>query len=209
MDLFKSLLYIHIILGSIALLAGTVVMIIKKGDKNHKRLGSLFYWSMFTSALISLVLSWMHQSLFLAMVAIFTIQSILTGKRYLKIKSKDSYTSMDKGYAVFFVLSNILLISYGIYNIINVNNFGIVMIVFGGFGFMSLREDYIYYISDDISVKGSTAKHLQRMVGGYIASFTAFIVVNNHFLPDILAWLSPTFIFAPFAYVWSKKLLKK
>ena len=40
-------------------------------------------------------------------------------------------------------------------------------------------------------------RHIGRMGGAYIATCTAFIVVNFTFLPDILLWLGPTFIGSP------------
>jgi hypothetical protein len=47
--------------------------------------------------------------------------------------------------------------------------------------------------------------HIQRMIAGYIAALTAFLVVNNTYLPSIVAWLLPTVIFTPLIFYWSKK----
>jgi hypothetical protein len=43
------------------------------------------------------------------------------------------------------------------------------------------------------------------MIAGYIAALTAFLVVNNTYLPSIVAWLLPTVIFTPLIFYWSKK----
>jgi uncharacterized membrane protein len=49
---FKLLLYTHIIAGSIGLLTGTLVMILKKGDAIHRRIGSIFYYAMVLNAVV-------------------------------------------------------------------------------------------------------------------------------------------------------------
>ena len=36
--------------------------------------------------------------------------------------------------------------------------------------------------------------HLGRMIGSYIATFTAFCVVNIQFMPQIIVWLFPGLI---------------
>ncbi|MBK7959438.1 MAG: hypothetical protein IPK03_15945 [Bacteroidetes bacterium] len=37
--------------------------------------------------------------------------------------------------------------------------------------------------------------HIKRMSGGYIATITAFIVVNNKgYVPDLVGWLGPGII---------------
>jgi hypothetical protein len=43
------------------------------------------------------------------------------------------------------------------------------------------------------------------MTGSYIASSTAFLVVNNTILPGIIAWLIPTVLLVPLIIMWSRK----
>lgn len=43
------------------------------------------------------------------------------------------------------------------------------------------------------------------MVGAYIASFTAFIVVNYTLIPNLVAWLLPTVNIVPLIIYWIKK----
>jgi uncharacterized membrane protein len=44
MDIFRFILALHILGGSIGLISGTIVLILKKGDKIHKKIGSIFFW---------------------------------------------------------------------------------------------------------------------------------------------------------------------
>ncbi|MEJ7684882.1 MAG: hypothetical protein WKG06_44950 [Segetibacter sp.] len=43
------------------------------------------------------------------------------------------------------------------------------------------------------------------MTGSYVASATAFLVVNNKILPNIIAWLLPTIIIVPLIVSWTRK----
>lgn len=43
------------------------------------------------------------------------------------------------------------------------------------------------------------------MVGSYIASVTAFLVVNIEFLPPVLIWLAPTAVLVPLILVWTRR----
>ncbi|MBK7964987.1 MAG: hypothetical protein IPK10_06675 [Bacteroidetes bacterium] len=46
------------------------------------------------------------------------------------------------------------------------------------------------------------------MMGGYIATFTAFLVQNLHTDPSFIAWLAPTVILTP-VIIYSTNKIKK
>ena len=82
--------------------------------------------------------------------------------------------------------------------------FGIVFVVFG---FISLRfvyTDWQNYTGKAKEKNYWLLAHLQRMTGAYIASLTAFLVVNK-ILPGIIVWLLPTVILTPLIIVWTRK----
>jgi hypothetical protein len=54
--------------------------------------------------------------------------------------------------------------------------------------------DIQYFRGKIIDKKYWIKTHLTKMMGSNIAAFTAFLVVNNKILPDIVAWLLPTAI---------------
>lgn len=91
-------------------------------------------------------------------------------------------------------------------NVVEKNNFGLVLVFFG---LISLRLCYSDYklFANKINDKMYWLKnHIGRMTGAYIATFTAFIVVNNTILPPVIAWSLPTFIGALFIVKSIKKL---
>lgn len=205
MTLFNFLLAIHIILGGAGLLLGTLVMFLKKGDKRHKLIGNIYFYTMLGTGLFAMVLAYLNPSQFLFITAVFTIYMILTGKRYLKKKKISDVTQLDWLLTITMLVFGIAFIGLGTNGIMKSNYFGIVLVVFGGLGLLFVYQDYRNFKGKSSIKNFWLTTHLQRMVGSYIAAFTAFIVVNNALLSEILAWLLPTAILVPFITVWRRK----
>lgn len=205
MELFKILLYIHISGGLISLIAGTAVVILKKADKTHAKLGRIFYYGLLVASLVSLPMAFLHPNYFLFIVGIFSSYMILSGRRYLKIKSISDIKWQDKLLALTMFVFGSAFIVFGIYNLINNYTFGIVFLVFG---FVSLRfvfQDYKNFNGESKFKNFGLVTHIQRMTGGFIASVTAFTVVNINFSPAFIIWLLPSAVIVPFIIIWGKK----
>ena len=69
--------------------------------------------------------------------------------------------------------------------------FGIVFLLFGTASLRLCYTEYKAYTGKVTDTLYGLKNHIGRMTGAYIAAFTAFIVVNNTFLPDVLAWSLP------------------
>ena len=72
-----------------------------------------------------------------------------------------------------------------------------------------MRQDFLKF-TNKASIKNYwLIGHLQRMTGAFIASMTAFLVVNATYLSDTIPgfvyWLLPTTVFTPLIIKWSKK----
>ncbi|MES2478132.1 MAG: hypothetical protein V4561_03540 [Bacteroidota bacterium] len=210
-QLFNTLLAIHIIGGVTALLSGSIILLRKKGDKLHKRIGKIFAYSMLLSATVSLILSRIHPNDFLFIIGIFSIYLVGTGMRILRLKklNKDQKPAIiDWILFATMALFALLFIAYAGVYFKSGNLFWIVLLVFGLISILMLRSDWRTY-KGKIKYKNYWLMlHLQRMTGAYIASLTAFLVVNNTYLPSIVAWLLPTFILTPFIIKWSKAYAK-
>ncbi len=217
-QLFTIFLILHVIGGTCGLLAGSYVMIAKKGDKTHKLIGIIFAYSMLVSGLCSFVLSILHDNMFLFSVGVFTIFMTSTGWRYLYLKNIASGQKpllLDWALMVFMFVFSLLFIYLGILSLIGGNMFGVVSILFSWRGVVMVKRDFIIY-RGTITVKNYwLTKHLQRMAGAYIASLTAFIVVNirldklgeqtwiNYAWP--LLWLIPAACIVPIIVKWTNK----
>lgn len=209
---FKIFLTIHIIGGAAGLLTGIINMIAKKGDSKHKIVGKIFSVSMLTTGLSSLILSVLHPSHFMFMVGIFTVYMVGTGNRYLRLKMLNKNQKpkiIDWSLTLAMLFAGVLFIGLGAVNLLKSNLFGLVFITFGFVGLLFARHDFKNYNGKSNILNYWLSEHLQRMTGAFIASSTAFLVVNAKYLPEyipiIIYWLLPTMILTPLIIKWARK----
>jgi len=205
MDLFNILLIIHVTGGSISLLLGSYILSTKKGDQRHKKIGKVFFYTMLTSALVSLPMSYLHSNYFLFIIGVFTIYMVLSGKRYLAIKTPEQVSIYDWLLSAMMLIFGLLFILFGIIQLVKGVFFGVVFMVFGIIALSFVLQDYTNFRGKSKIKNTWLTSHLQRMTGSYIATSTAFLVVNNTILPPVLAWMMPTIILTPLIVIWSKK----
>lgn len=206
--LFKLILIIHVIAGSIGLFTGTINIIRAKGDKKHQLVGKFFFYGMVINSIAGFIMSVMHKNLFLLIIAVFTFYMVATGQRFLSLKridKGDAAKPIDWALSVIMVLFALCFLGYGFYLCMNETNLGIVLLVFGLISILMARKDILIYKGNFKFRNYWLLMHIQRMVGGYIAALTAFLVVNNTYLPALFAWLGPTVVLTPLIFYWSKK----
>lgn len=205
MTLFKILLTIHILTGGASLFVGTIIMFVKKGDQRHRYLGIVYFVAMIITGFSAIAMSYLHSNYFLLITGVFTTYMILTGKRYLKIKKIADVKLQDWFLAIIMFIFGTAFISYGSYILLSSNTFGIVLLVFGIISWSFAYQDFTNFKGNSNIKNFWITTHIQRMTGSYIAATTAFLVVNNTVLPDIVAWLLPTLVLIPFIIAWRKK----
>ena len=196
--LFTTFLIIHIAGGGTALIAGFIAMLAFKGSSLHRKAGKFFFWGMTAACSAAVYLSIAHPNPFLFMIAVFSYQLVAIGYRSLWLKKLFTGTMKPKWVdwliGIVPVIFNASIIIWGINKISGGNNFGITGIVFGLIGLMYafnwIKRFYIYPKEKQHWV----FSHLQGFGAAYIASVTAFLVVNVNFLPGLLVWLSPTIV---------------
>lgn len=205
MNFFNLLLTIHIICGSISLALGLYVLVFRKGNKNHRRIGNVYFYAMLTASVVALPMSYIHPNYFLFIIGVFTSYMLLTGKRYLKNKTTADVRPLDWLLSCIMLVFGFGFIFFGAYNVIKNNSFGVVFLVFGVISLLFVYQDWINLKGKSKVRNAYLTTHLQRMIGSYIASVTAFLVVNNTVLPAIVAWLLPTAFLVPLIVAWTKK----
>jgi uncharacterized membrane protein len=195
--MFSTLLWVHILAGSISLFVGTLVLMLKKGDARHRTLGSVFYYGMTINGVASLALALLHPNPMLFSVGVFSLYLVLTGKRVLQRRPASKGNRIENfdwfligTMAVFGVLS----VGLGVYSLFQGQNAGIVLCVFGGIGLLLVRQDLQFFKNTTPEPMQGLKIHITKMTGSYIAAFTAFLVVNNTILPGVVAWLLPTVV---------------
>ncbi len=205
MNIFSILLGIHIVGGGTSLLLGLYILIAKKGTQRHKKAGIVYYTTMLTTALVAMPMCYLHPNYFLFIISVFTAYMLLTGKRYLMHKTLNSITVYDWSLTVIMALFGSAFIVFGLINLSKGETFGIVFLVFGLISLLFVRQDWINFKGQSTIRNFFLTTHIQRMMGSYIASVTAFLVVNNKILPPVFVWLLPTVVIAPLIAIWTRK----
>lgn len=205
MTLFKTLLYSHIIGGGVSLLIGFVILCLKKGNKRHKLLGNLYFYALLSASLLAIPMSFLHPNYFLFIISVFTIYMLLTGKRYLQKKAVINVSKTDWTLTILMAFFGVAFIGFGIFHLIRSDLFGTVFLVFGAISILFVYQDKKNFTGQSMIKNYFLITHFQRFIGSYIASATAFLVVNNKVLPSVVAWLLPTFLIVPLIIKWSKK----
>ena len=200
------LLYIHIILVIIGLIAGILIILLKKGDKRHQLTGKIFSYALGISMLGSFPISIAKENTFLFCIGIWTLYMIITGNRSLKITNTKMVSKIDWLITILMLFFGVLLLANGLSSFHSGLGLPIVSSVFAWISFFFVWTDIRFFNGKMTAINAPKLIHIQRMMGAFIASVTAFIVVNNTILPGLVAWLLPTLVFTPLIIRWSRKI---
>lgn len=209
--LLKITLITHIAAGFLALLVGIVPMVSKKGSRLHKLTGLVFYWCMAVVCLTAVYLVFFKPStLFLLFIAILSFYFCFSGRRILRLKKSQSRFTLTDQLAAYLALgASLVMFGLGIQAVIgwlttgSISVFGLLYFFFAGLLFSNAWYDVTLVRHPEKARYGKMEwffGHISRMCGSYIATLTAFAVVNtrylpdHHFMVDIAAWTLPGII---------------
>ncbi len=194
-------LYLHISAGFTALVVGLIPMFSKKGGKTHVTWGKVYFWAMFVVAVTALLRFKLQLNLiFLACIAIFSFYNTFTGMRIIRMKKQLKPAWIDWFGAILGEICGIIMLYFSFYAYQENNVFFIVLfLVFGVVMLLFATEDLRVFtgkkvIDNDVPTPARYwfQNHISRMGGSYIATVTAFLVVNNPpFIPGLVAWIAP------------------
>lgn len=203
----QILIYIHATFGAIALFAGLISIIAKKGETIHRKFGLIFFYSMLLSAIIAMVVAVLpnHESPFLFAVGIFSLYFVLTGNRALNFKRKNPVLKIDKWISIIMIITGVLMISLPV---ILTKSINIILTVFAIIGIIFSVRDLALFKKPERLRKGWLKLHLGKMLGGYISAATAFVVVNE-FFSSFYGWFIPGIIGGFIITYWIRKMNKK
>lgn len=211
-NLFNGILWLHIISGGIALLAGPIAMFNQDGGQLHRRSGIIYFYSMMVIFVSSIVLSIVRENWFLFMVGIFSCYLVLTGYRALALKMLhrgQKAEKIDWFILIISLLAGLGLMVMGVWLLWSKgNSFGLVPLAFGGVMLSGVKEDYHRFTVPPTEKNHWLLKHITGMMGGYIATLTAFLVQNVQTNPSFMAWLAPTMLITPLIIYSTNKIRK-
>lgn len=208
-DIFRAVLIIHILFGGVALFVAPAAMLTRKGGLWHRRWGKMFFWSITGVGVTAVLLSLIRSGLFFLLVAVFSFYLAFTGYRVLYRKTPQQRPGkVDWAAAAAMLLGSLALIVYGVYLMLT-SSFGIVAIVFGVIGFLFGMSDIRDFLHPSSEKMAWWYSHMTRMLAAYIATVTAFSVVNFKFLPPVPRWLWATVAGTVGIVIWTRYYRKK
>jgi hypothetical protein len=193
-NLFTLIRAAHITCGTVALLIAPLAMITIKGGLWHRRWGKIYFWAMAGVALTAVGMCWLRSGLFLFLVAIFSFYLALTGYTALwRKKPEDRPSLLDWSATMAMLLAGAGLVASGAFNT-SLGNERWVSIIFGLIGLLLSGMDLWRFFKPSPGKRAWWFNHMTRFLSAYVATVTAFSVVNFGFLPDLWRWLWPTVI---------------
>ena len=211
-QVIQNILYFHAFSGGIALISGIVAIATKKGSKPHIRSGNVYFWSMLSVIITGLIVGFFRNNIFLQAIAIFSFYMAFTGKRVLRYKKEIKPAILDWGMNVLSMLVAVIMLTWGILILIQHGFVGAVpmLMVFGGLLFSMTLNDAKKMWKKKFVKNAWLIDHISRMGGSFIATSTAFLLVNTHVEPVWVMWLLPTAVGTPMIITatrkWSKKM---
>jgi len=206
---FSIVRVIHIFFGGIALFVAPSAMLTRKGGLWHRRWGKIYFWSMAVVAATAVVMSLIRSGLFFLLVALFSFYLAFTGYRILYRKTPQQRPNRADWTAVSIMLiGSLTLVAYGVYLMLT-SSFGTVAIVFGAIGIFLAMTDIRAFLNHPTEKQAWWYTHMTRMLAAYIATVTAFSVVNFQFLPPVARWLWATIVGTLGIVIWTRYYRKK
>lgn len=200
---YKIFLGIHILSGFTALVTGFIAIVAQKGAKVHKITGLTFFIGMIMVCVSAISISLMKENRFLLHIGIFSFYLVYSG--YRSVRNKCLNPSIMDWMLLFTAFVNCLVM---------VLSGHLVLMVFGVLGASLAAQDaklfYDIIRHKEILKSQWLLRHISTMLGGYIATFTAFLVVNVSLeSAPWLPWLLPTIIGTPLIAKWTRKYQPK
>ena len=197
--LHTAALILHIIAGFTALLTGTAILILRKGGSIHRQAGLVFFIALIAVSFSAFALSLIHPNAFLFMIGAFTLYQGLSGYRAVKVRLRRTGTW------------DLLITLLGACNAVAMCISGqVVLMVFGGISaYLVLSDVRLYSLTlrhEPVPKPTWLKRHIGHMMGSYIATVTAFLVVNFSSSPlGMLVWFAPTAVVVPLILVWTRR----
>ena len=134
--IFKAVLVVHILFGSVALFVAPAATLTRKGGLWHRRWGKIYFWSITGVAITAVGMSRIQSGLFFFLVALFSFYLAFTGYRVLYRKTPQQSATQGDWIAVSAMfVGSVALLAYGAYLMLT-SSLGMVAVVFGALGLL-------------------------------------------------------------------------
>lgn len=210
--IYSIILVLHIIAGTLALSSGAIAFSVRKGKGWHTKAGSLYFYAMLAVGLTAFGLCLLKYNPFLLVIGLFSLYMTLTGYRSMQLPANPANASLRFDWTTWSITVAGLL-SFLLLNLQKEPTaLTPVLFTFSAILTAMLLLDLKTFRQKKWDRNILLKRHISRMGGAYIATFTAFLVNNLHTDPAFIAWLLPTVAGTPlimyFQYRFSPKRKK-
>lgn len=208
MTAFNVLLFVHILAGTAALTAAAVAVTSKSLDLAHHwhiYAGRVFFWGMVVIFITAIPMSLIKANVPLFLIAIFSFYFAFVGWRRASNR-RGTPEPIDWIGSGLMIIVSVAMLLFGAFALVTGQISAIIILVFGGIGAATGWSDLRTLRAGGLKGKARIANHLSRMLGGTIATITAFVVTNFTFEPIFVLWLAPTIIITPIIIWWERRL---
>lgn len=193
-------LIIHVFSGISCFVSGLMAILSRKGSRLHKTVGKIYFIAMFLVLITAIAVSLYRNNTFLLYIAIFAAYLTYAGVRSIYNK-KLHPNFLDWSFWIIAASTSIFMIA----------SMNLILMVLGSLFAANLFQDgqlfYQVIKGKNVSAKRWLIRHIGMILGSYIATTTAFLVVNvQNFQPLWLPWLAPSIIGTPLIFVFIKKI---
>ena len=203
----NALLYVHILAGSIALLAAVIPVVTKKGATNHVRAGRVYALAMTIVFITALPLAILGADIFLLIIAIFSFYFVFAGWRFAR-NSRGKPLWVDWTAVSIMGLTGLSMWVFGAVLALSGDSIWVPLAVFGTIAIALSLADVRYHRNWSESSAQRIQRHLTNMLAGTIATITAVAVVNLDFEPPWITWIAPTVLITPVIVWWNVRLAR-
>ncbi|THU40672.1 hypothetical protein FAM09_00730 [Niastella caeni] len=189
-SLLKIMLILHIISGFISLACGLISMLNKKGARQHRLTGKIFFAGMTGVFITATFISIAKNIPFLFMVGFFSYYLACSGYRVLylkKVHAQQQPAFLDWTINIIGIVSGLALVAFSYVWFTQRGMWGAVPLLFGLTCLISGFKDIRLFYKRPAEKQHWFFTHGSRMGGAFSATVTAFIVVNVQI--GSLTWL--------------------
>ncbi|MBX2954798.1 MAG: hypothetical protein KF846_01485 [Cyclobacteriaceae bacterium] len=211
--MIKILTFSHIFAGVISLVVAPLAMVVHKGGTAHRLWGKVFFWCMTWICFSAIILSTLKWIPFLLLIAVFSYYSVFIGYRSLyrkQLHQGKGVTWYDWMAGVVAGIFNTGFFVWGMYLVVKGHtSLGLLASGFGFGGMLVVWSELQRYIKPPPDKFDWLYSHMGNMLGGFIASVTAFSTQVMTFLPGMMQWIWPSLVGVPLIIFWIRTYRKK
>jgi uncharacterized membrane protein len=215
MNLQSIVLGLHILFGFSALTSGLIAIIASKGGELHRVSGKIYFIAMTVVFISGVWVAVERDNRFLFLIAFLSYYSVFAGVRALKLKQLHRDQKPEKVDWIagsINALANFLFLGLGLFYVFKNGFFTGGALLSIGFGLGGLAISYTNLSPFIFKPQKSWhwyLSHIGNMMGGYIATLTAFIsttVSRYGYMDPFLAFALPSLIGIPLLIYWQQKI---